>query len=1208
MRNSIIFLTVLVMLVPVTVFSQALSNLRNRAVAARDTIRLDTLSVIPGTLSVLYNKRRLTGASPSNSRAVLDSSCYKVNEAGSILIINRKKLKTLGIAPDSLYCSYKVFPYNFSQVLQHKSSNVVHPSLYHGEQAYVYQANPQETGSGDPFNLGTLSKSGSISRGITFGNNQNLNINSNLNLQLEGKLTNDLNVMVAATDNNLPIQPQGNAAQLQDFDKVFIKLYNHNNSLIAGDFETQNPGDDYFMRFNKKAEGGLYSTQFVAKQNADSNKRGIMSVTAGVGISKGEFAENNIKPIDGNLGPYLLTGANGETYIFILSGTERVFLDGVQMQRGQDKDYVIDYNTAQLTFTPNHLITATSIITVDFQYSDLSYERSLIFAGTEYHDDKLTTRLNIYSEQDAKYQQLNQSLSPAQEQFLASIGGNIQNAVVSGAKDTAFNNTEVFYRKVDTTVGAVTDSVFVYCIDSIITIPKSLTTHFLVGFSQVNQGQGDYVQVQSAANGNVYAWKAPVNGVHQGNYIPNVLLITPKKKQMVTAGFDYKLAKHTSISVEGALTNNDVNEFSTFGKAQDVGYAGTFAFHNVAFLTDSTKENKGNVWRLQTNLSYEGVQQDFSPIERYRSVIFDQQWNRTSDTIFGNQNLFDGNFIFGNKLNFINYDFQAFLEGSDYSGVRQTVSLKINQAGFTTIANGSLMQSTATANTSDYYTELATISHKVFHWIAGAGESTQKDLFRSRAPGDSIINTNSTLFEQANNYQFYQWNAFIKTPDTAKTTYGINYSERTDYGADVTRNEMLKSLFTKNLSFDADFRKNPNSRFKANVTYHTMQVLTSDSIVAGGQTPVNALIGQAQYDLNLLHGFITSSTFYEAGSGLQPLTTYTYVQVPAGTGVYAWTDFNHDGIKELNEFYVSPFPDLADYIRVYTPTTQFIKVYTSGFTETFNMKPAALRFSKKDFIHKLIGEFSEQLAIHMDKQTTASNPFDSYNPFMQRANDTNVKGLNSSIRNTVFFDQFNPKFGADYTYSDNSNVTVLEETGEQSRQNYYQQLHVRINFTPKWMLEGTGKTGDDIGYSQLFSADDFFIYFNDLQPKFTYQPNTSFRLAILYDYNDKLNAPTEGGSNCIQENYGAEMKYNVLKRGSLTAAFNYIKINYDGQADSPLGYEMLQGLNTGNNYTWTISYQCNLSANIQLSVAYSGRQSQGSPIVNTGTAQVRAFF
>ena len=231
-----------------------------------------------------------------------------------------------------------------------------------------------------------------------------------------------------------------------------------------------------------------------------------------------------------------------------------------------------------------------------------------------------------------------------------------------------------------------------------------------------------------------------------------------------------------------------------------------------------------------------------------------------------------------------------------------------------------------------------------------------------------------------------------------------------------------------------------------------------------------------------------------------------------------------------------------------------------------------------------------------------------YNPFIQNTSDTNVIGLNTSLRNTVYFNQLNPHFGMDYTYSDTRSKTVLEEDGAQSRIATYEDLHARFSVTNKWIVEGEGKTGYDISYSEFFSANNFYIKYYQLQPKLNYQPNTAFRLSLSFTYSDKNNAPTEGGGNSIQENTGLELKYNVLTKGSLTASFNYIKIGFDGDASSPLGLEILQGLNVGNNYTWGISYQCNLSGNIQLNLSYTGRDEPGSPIVNTGNASVRAFF
>ena len=115
-----------------------------------------------------------------------------------------------------------------------------------------------------------LDYKGSFARGISFGNSQNLVLNSSFNLQLAGDLGDDIEILAAITDNNIPLQPEGNTQQLQEFDKIFIQLRKKENVLIAGDYELGRP-NSYFMNYYKKLQGATFQNQTTPFKDAVLN-------------------------------------------------------------------------------------------------------------------------------------------------------------------------------------------------------------------------------------------------------------------------------------------------------------------------------------------------------------------------------------------------------------------------------------------------------------------------------------------------------------------------------------------------------------------------------------------------------------------------------------------------------------------------------------------------------------------------------------------------------------------------------------------------------------------------------------------------------------------------------------------------------------------------------------------------------------------------
>ena len=60
--------------------------------------------------------------------------------------------------------------------------------------------------------------------------------------------------------------------------------------------------------------------------------------------------------------------------------------------------------------------------------------------------------------------------------------------------------------------------------------------------------------------------------------------------------------------------------------------------------------------------------------------------------------------------------------------------------------------------------------------------------------------------------------------------------------------------------------------------------------------------------------------------------------------------------------------------------------------------------------------------------------------------------------------------------------------------------------------------------------------------------------------------------------------------------------------NSSIAFEMLEGLKTGNNFTWGLSYQRKIAKNLQINFNYNGRKSEDTKAIHSGGMELRAFF
>lgn len=1129
------------------------SNIIQKKIAVKDSLKIDSAAISNVSIEGISSKD------------------YTLSFFNSVLHWNNKPNK------DSVLITYRILPIDFNKVYRHKNRSVVDSNYFFSSADYN-----RTNGKSQPFvDYNQMELNGSYGRGISLGNNQDVVLNSNFNLQVNGYLLDSIKIEAAITDNTIPFQPEGNTSSLQEFDQISIRLSKGRRSMMLGDYNLNKP-DAYFLNYTKRVQGIFFQSEDKINKHL-YNKSGLS-----LSIAKGEFARNIFNGGEGNQGPYRLTGNNGEQLFVVLAATEKVYVDNILQERGENADYIINYNTNEVRFMPRRPINQFSRIQVEFEYRTNNYLNSLLYAYDELSiGKKWLVKMNAYSNADAKNQPFQQNLSADQKRFLSGLGDSVDQALVPNISPDTFAANKILYIIKDTTVsGTLYDSVYEYSTDN-------LTNLFSVSFSYVGAGKGDYTITGSNANGRVYQWV----GKGSGDYAAVSVIITPKAQQLITLATQYQIDSFKKLSIELAGSNKDPNTFSAKDNQNHFGYASKIIYEEKRFLGKKDTFNQ-SPWILQNYLQYEHVQSKFKAIAPYRVVEFGRDWNVP---LAGNSPDEDwasyAGTITHRSLGTADYSLSYYGRGETYKGLRNTLGYKINNGKINTGFNLSLMNAEDSLIKTQFLKPLLFADYTFRKGIKSTiGGSYYAEHNEARRLANDSMHVSSFYFDIAT--------GFWRNVDQKKYLLSATYFRRRDFLPFQNKFELQNH--SDNIALQ--FGLGSESKHQLNFTgsYRQLHVDASSVLVA---KPEETLLGRLQYNGSIFKGALSFASLYEFGTGQEQKRNFTYVQVPAGQGVYNWIDYNNDGVQQLNEFVVALYPDQKLFIKIFTPGNEFIKVNNTSLNQSINFDPIYFLSpaNKKKNIGKIVSNISDQFAVQIVKKIMNNAGIRSFNPLQQDYNDTSILLANTAINNTLYYNRSSSHWGLDYNFLHNKSEQLLTY-GLTATQNKQHLAKIRAALSKKITLNLSGRSGNRSNFSGIEDGSSYLQKYWSGEPALIWLNRSVLRITTSLRYEERKNDIIYGGEKAKIQSVNIEGRYSQTSSGIVQLRFTFSKISYDGNINAPVAYTMLDGLKQGNNMLWYINWQRKVGKGIELLIEYEGRKAGTEKVINTGRMSLKAIL
>lgn len=998
--------------------------------------------------------------------------------------------------------------------------------------------------------LGDLNSKGSIIRGVTFGNNQGSSVQSSMDLQITGKLSKDVSVLASISDHNLPIQADGYTQTLEEFDKIYIQLNIKEKSILRAGHLDLLDENTYFGRYQSRSMGLQFATNF-GKEN-----KTFVDISAGV--ARSEFHRIRFQGIEGNQGPYRLTGKNGEQFITIISGSEQVFIDGILMKRGENLDYTINYNTGEITFTSFRPIFKQNFITISYNYTNRNYSRYVFTGGIRHERERFRTGLSWFMENDNKNAPLALNLSEEDQKILVEAGNNPEFMFAPSAAVSEYDVNKILYQLVADPNG----NYYEFSNDQTQTL-------YQVAFTYFGANLGDYILKQTTNNGRVFEYV----GTNLGEYKAVRKLPSPQKTQVFSYNATY-LLNEGKIGTDFSLSNYDINLFSSKDAKQNLGYAARI-FGNKTF----TKNN----WKGTPTFEYQHINSQFHILDRINDVEFSRDFNLANEFNNRTQNRFI--FSFANQWknrSFINYRINYLDEKDFYKGLKNDLDFGWIKGKYTTKGNFSYLNTKGNFQDTQFIRGgiiAERIAEKGSWGIGGSME-------------DNVKKFNETQLFDVTSFRWKEVFVQKRIGDSARTKLFAKMYFRDN---DSVRNNRLENMnHIWGLMAESQIIKTEKTTLNALVHYRKFNYQNQDD---AENLNNDFVVGNIVYNQQLFRNGMRLQAFYELGNGQEAQREFQYIKVTDGQGVYKWTDYNGDGVQQLDEFEIAEYADLAQYIRIYTNSIKYIASNKNKLQLALFVNPSVIFASENAFLKR----WNFNISLNSNNSFLKKDKVFILNPFEKNENQI------LKTQNFLATAQFNPTdksgWNGNYRFIANDNLINANFSNEEREQTSHF-LNVGYWFSKDFRVDWENATHQITNASQVFDTRNFQLQNWETKPKATYKFTDALQTELSAAFRQKKRKDGEESLKTLD--FTGTLQWE-RKKTSVRANFSFINHDFSGNNFSLVGNQMLDGLKPGKNQVWSVFLQQAINSFIILNINYEGRNS-GERTIHIGSMQVKASF